>query len=109
MADAVFWWTGVTVWVAIGALLAWGTTEWLIGFACAVSWCRWSYQMAAAAGARLKWRGLPQTFLRRWWEFTGYRNNGNTEWAGEHGYWRGIGDWQVKPNAELSGAPTEET
>lgn len=97
MKDAVFWWTGATVWAGVGAMLACLALEFLVGFACAVSWCHWSYRMLVAVGEQPKWRTLPKAFLRRWWELSGHRNNGDTTWTGENGYWRGIGDWKVTP------------
>ena len=95
--DSVLWWTGAVVWMCVALLLIWLVIEILVGFACAVSWCHWSYRLMTLHGRKHVWRGLPKTFWRRWIELSGHRNNGDTSWSGTGGYWRGIGDWKAFP------------
>ena len=100
MMDAVFWWTGAFVWAAIAAVLARLVGEIAVGFACACSWCRWSYRVMKAHGRKPNWKGLPGTFFSMWFDLIGHRNNGSKTWSGSGGHWYGICDSRVYPASD---------
>lgn len=94
--DTLFHYTGMAVWFAIALLGLWLAIEISVGFATTVSWARWTYLGAKKHGRKLYWHRFPDTFLREWFGFIGYRNRGNfTLSRGDGGVWRGIGDWSI--------------
>lgn len=92
-------WTGVVVWIAIGALALWMLAEIAWGAVCAASHVRWVIRIAHKSGSlgKLKWSKLPQSFLSYWWDYIGYRNDGSTTITrqGCGSVWRGVGDYTV--------------
>jgi len=106
--ETLFYWSGVALWLAVGAFVLWLLAEVAVGFVNACSYFRWSLTMMREHGRIPKWRQLPRAMLAWTWEYTGYRNTGSRTVEGKGGVWRGIGDWTVYPSAKRSKEPADE-
>jgi hypothetical protein len=94
--DMLFYYTGKAVWLGLALLAVWLAIEIAVGFVTTISWARWVYCCAKKHGRALRWHRFPESFLRQWFEFIGYRNRGSVTLSRhEGGVWRGIGDWSV--------------
>jgi len=95
--DALFWWTGLVLWMAVAPIAVWLLVEMAWAVVVAMSWMRWSIAVMKEYGREPDWRQAHRVFYRRWLDFIGYRNDGNTQWQGTAGRWNGVGDWWVVP------------
>lgn len=99
MIEAVFYWTGATVWLILALVLLWIVSELIWAAVVTVSYFRFSIATIWARGDRPKWRHLPRAAWYRWREFIGFRK-GSISFSGPAGYWRGIGDWKAYKRVE---------
>lgn len=94
--ELLYYYTGKAVWLLLALLALWLVIEIGVGFVTTVSWARWVYFGAKKHGRKLLWHRFPDSFLRQWCSFIGYRNRGNVTLSHhDGGVWRGIGDWTV--------------
>lgn len=93
--DALMYWTGAAVWLAVAGyvlLLAYHAGK---GFCVAVDWLRWRLAINRASGLPLLLRTLPKAFALRWWEFT--LSPSGSRFYGKYGCWEGYRKWTVYP------------
>lgn len=98
---ALFYWTGLVVWVAVAAIAFWLlVVEVGIGLANSISCMRWRLRNANSFNWRKHWRSVVWHVLRdAFTEFYGYRNVGNRTHTLSNGHvWMGIGDWTADGN-----------
>lgn len=94
--EPFFYYSGIAAWAAVALLGSWLAVEIVVGFVTAVSWSRWVYLGAKKHGRKLNWRRFPDSFVREWFGFIGYRNRGRYTVSRDDGsVWRGIGDWSI--------------
>lgn len=92
---------GSAVVLLLAGAVGWLLVEIAVGFANAVSYCRFNLASMRLHGRTPRWRRLPASFCRLWVEYIGYRNRGAYQvTTGSGDVWRGIGDWTLCPPAQ---------
>lgn len=104
--DALMYWTGVVVWLAVLVAVVWLLVGelMLVGLANSISYHRWSMTSPTSRfQLRKHWWQLLKSVARHAVEFAGYRNNGHQRRVDARGgEWKGIGDWTpIKKEQEV--------
>jgi hypothetical protein len=94
--DAVFYGTGVCVWVLAVAYVLLLAKDIAFAFCVAVDWVCWQVAVRRAHRLPTRWLEMPRVLLNRWWYFASNGHEGTT-WNGHRGWWSGFGKWGVHP------------